>query len=334
MEEKHFIADHLSEILPTLSEQDFDLLKGFADIEAIEDESFIKRAVEGFENRLFVQEKDRFDQDAKRVLVAVNDTGAYRAVKSLIANLQKDDRCRSVAVVTGGVSNKFFPADFGIDFQEVRTTDQPFMVDLLSYSKDQPFDIVIGSVSYINGPESLALVGKENFGASKTFLIFEGWASGMGSGVDMVKDKEAGNVAVSNFDGIFCNPGGLAKKIIKTHLPDFSENKIFETGTPNLDDMDIGNREQLRQSGRQKLGLVDKDFSVLFWGDYSAYPEYDADPLINQKTFEETLLSLIDLAKDNPNYQFAFLFRPHPGGGNDKYGFGEIVAQFKSCFSL
>lgn len=327
-DKKEFVTKHLSEVLPTLSEPDSEVLKKVGDIDMIEDDSFFDRSIEGFENKLFVQEKIEYSPEAKSILITVNDAGAYRAIKGLITNLEKDDRCKSIAVVTGGISNRFFPKDFGENFKEVRDEGKPFLVDILNYSKEHPFDIVIGSVSYVNGPESLSLVGKENLGASRTFLVFEGWASHMGSGVESAKKEKAGRDFVVGLNGIFCNPGGLARKIIKTHLPNFPDEKIFEFGTPNLDDLDITHSEQLRQTGRQKLGLDEEDFAVLFWGDYSNYPEYGADPFVNEKTFEKTLISLIELAKSKPDLKLAFLFRPHPGGGNDKYNFEEIVKRF------
>lgn len=306
-----FINQHKDEIRPIASEPK--VVDEIAEGKIVQPEGRVDKIIEEFENKIFICEKKEYKRGAKRVLITVDNPGPFNNIKGIVSALLKDDRCKSIAVVTGGVSNKAFASEFGDQFQLVRDGDKLLLDDFNQISsEDNPIDITIGSVSSENGPESVALwSGKPIFGAKKTFLIFGEWG-GLGSNFnEKIKNSEEGKKAIAQIDGIFCNDD-LAKRILRQHLPDFPPEKIFDTGTPALDSLELPRAEELRQLGRAKLGLRDDDFAVLYLGDCGNYPEYGCDPALNVETFKKTLTAVIGLAKENPELKFAFLLRPHP----------------------
>lgn len=306
-----FITKHKNEIKPVV--KDATAVDEIIEEKSRQSPEQIDQVLEEFENKLFICEKSEYQPDAKRILLTVDNPGAYNTIKGIVSALQKDERCKSIAVITGGVSNKTFATEFGNDFKLVRDGDKLFLDDLNQVSSENnPFDITIASASSENGPESVALwSGKSLLGANKTFLVVGEWA-GLGSNFDnRIKQSDLGKEAISQIDGIFCNDS-LAKRIIIQYLPDFPQEKIFDIGTPALDSLELPEAKELRRLGRENFDLKDGDFSVLYLGDCGSYPEYGCKPELDIDTFKQSLEAIINLAQENPNLKLAFLFRPHP----------------------
>jgi hypothetical protein len=306
----NFIKRHRDEIRPLTKNPDF--VDNVSDGQLDGVEKKIDSVLEEFENKLFVCEKTEHNKEAKRVLITVDNPGPYTTVKTIVEALLKDERCKSIAIITGGVSSKSFANQFGSQFQLVRNDDKLFWDDLAVFSEDNPVDVTIASVSEKNGPESVALwSGKPILGAKKTFLVFSEWGTLGNNFSERLKESAEGKEAIAQIDGIFCNDD-LAKRIVMNNLPDFPPDKIFDTGTPSLDSLNLPQAEELRRLGREKLGLTADDFTVIYVGDCSNYPEYGCKPELNVRTFEQSLGAIIKLAEENPDLKLAFLLRPHP----------------------
>ncbi len=105
-------------------------------------------------------------------------------------------------------------------------------------------------------------------------------------------------------------------KIFQAQLPEFPEEKIFVTGSPILDNLEVERSAEYKNSGRQKLSLSENVFVVLYL-DMGSIPQIDIDdgtvaPDLNEKTFQNTLQAISEFAQTHRDKEIAFVVRPHP----------------------
>ena len=132
------------------------------------------------ESQLFVLRKNNGSQFRKNVLITVDNPGAYNAIKPIICALEGDGRCGSISVIASGIAGENFQRDFGDRFARICNNTGLFLSDLDGLFSDVHLspDIIICSISAINGPESVALyAGKSVFGAKKIYVIFDAWGA-------------------------------------------------------------------------------------------------------------------------------------------------------------
>jgi len=147
------------------------------------------------ESQLFVLRKNNGSQFRKNVLITVDNPGAYNAIKPIICALEGDGRCGSISVIASGIAGENFQRDFGDRFARICNNTGLFLSDLDGLFSDVHLspDIIICSISAINGPESVALyAGKSVFGAKKIYVIFDAW----GALGNIFKDNPPGNKKV------------------------------------------------------------------------------------------------------------------------------------------
>jgi len=309
----NFLRKYSSEVRPTIQDAStMDFLEGAGE-EVTEGQ--LNAILEKFETKVFTLEKQESEctPDAQRILLTVDNPGAYNAIAPLVSQLLADVRCSGMVVLTSGVAGSNFESQFGRTFNQIRDGDKRVIDDISEVvSGTNVPDIVIASLSNDNGPESIALyAGKSVFGAKKIYVIFEAW---MGLGSVFGKNKQN----MDKIDGFFCNDE-LAKKIILNYLPQFEEGGIHVTGTPVLDSLEIDKANSYRQQIRDRFGIGEDVHSILYLGDVSAdYKSMNGtfDPRINEKTLEKTVASIKQLALANPEKQYAVLLRPHPRDPN------------------
>jgi len=310
-DKERFVREHATEIKPVAP--DVGVIGRVEHGETV-NETELDSALEAFENKLFTMEKRECAPDAQSVLLTMDNPGSWRAMSPVIEALERDQRCRSVSVITGGFSSEEFKSRFGNQFSEVRDGDNLFLNDLNTVTSKHPIDVMLASGSAQNGPESVPLYsGKSVFGAKKVFYIVDSWGLG-GSLSDDLESAEKRKKWLDDLDGFFCNDEH-AKEIIREKLPGFPESRIHVTGTPILESLEIDKAKSYRNAGRARFNLPLDTLTVLYIGDQSA--DYatvgiGADPEINEKTFEKMLNAYIRYAESEPQKQFALLVRPHP----------------------
>lgn len=319
LEEKiHFIQEHRDEIKPLLDKEEasfLDSLGGKFDpldhVDLTAKRAIVGNLLQRFETKLFFAGKDNHDAGAMSVLFTAEDTGAYTAIRALITAAEKDPRCKGIGVLVAGVATKAFIKEFGDRFDQINN-EPGVLLDILNLANEKPFEVIVASVSSMNGPESVTLFGgKSNLGTKKIFFVFEGWG-GPGSAFNANRERMDG------IDGMFCNDI-VAAKIIKHWLPEFPNERILITGTPVLDSLRIENSQEYISTARRKLGLGPDTVSMLYCGDISfSYKAAgrEADERINERTFETTLKAMISLAGSRPQKKYAILLRPHPADPN------------------
>lgn len=261
------------------------------------------------ETELFICKKNNPNPSARNVLFTVDNPGAYNALKPIIYALVEDDRCGNICVVSSGIASKNFGVDFRNRFTRAIKGRSSIIKDIETLLCKP--DIVICSVSEMNGPEGIMLYGgKSVFGAEKLYLVCDGWGTpgsafrGNRKNMDMV-------------DGFFCNDA-FAKRIICHHAPEVNSKRVHFTGTPVIDTIEAEKADEYRQIVRQRFCL-DEDVQVLlFLGDISDGYEktFGSDPRINEITFEKTVMAMRLLAETHPTKKFAMLLRPHPRDTN------------------
>ncbi|MEK9184046.1 MAG: hypothetical protein AAB890_03175 [Patescibacteria group bacterium] len=299
-DKRAFIEKHLKEINVLA---DAALLK-YANIKEINEED-ADNLLRLFESHLFVFKKNKTSL-AQNVLLTIDNPGSYNAFKPIICALENDCRCGSISVIASGIARKNFQQEFSNRFVPVRNNGL-FISEFGELFSDIPPDIIICSISFINGPESIALyAGKSVLGAKKIYTIIDGW------GV-------FGNIFKSNLrirdaiDGFFCNDE-FAKKIIKYQIPDITDERIYATGTPVLDSIEIKKSDEYRQTMRKRFYLEEDTVVLLFIGGVSENwkNKFASDSKINEITFEKTIIAMKALAKAYPDKKFALLLKPHP----------------------
>jgi len=301
-DEKQFISHHAPEIKPLL---------GKGENLVPNNEAEAAKVLEEYENRLYSLENPNANPDAKRVLVTANDPGAYNTLKPLLEKLTLDPRCRGVAALVSGLARKNLETEFK-NMSEVQDSSPLLMPDILEFSAQKEIDVVVATLSSLNGPESLALFGgKSSLKAKKLFLVADGWG-GLGS------QFTRGNYPVmDNIEAITC-PDEVAKKMFHHQFPGISEKKFEVLGSPVVDGLVVENPEKFINQAREKFGLDADTIALIYYGDISAgsKEEYGTDEAINEKTFTKTLEGLIKFARENPEHEYALLLRPHPRDPN------------------
>lgn len=300
-DKRAFIEKHLKEINVLA---DAALLK-CANIKEEINEEDADNLLRLFESHLFVLKKSKTSL-AKNVLLTIDNPGPYNALKPIICALEDDCRCGSISVIVSGIARKNFQQEFSNHFVPVRNNGL-FISELGELFSDIPPDIIICSISFINGPESTALyAGKSVLGAKKIYMIIDAWGT-------------FGNIFKSNLrtrdaiDGFFCNDE-FAKKILKHQMPDIADERIYATGTPVLDSIEIEKSDEYRQTMRERFHLEKDAIVLLFIGGVSESWEnkFASDSKINEITFEKTIIAMKALAKAYPDKKFVLLLRPHP----------------------
>lgn len=309
-----FLRDHATEIQPLLSDSErdfFDLL--LRNGPGTKDNKAIDSLIEKFETKIFLHEKDNPAIGSQRILITANDGGAYTAASPMIRGLMNDDRCKAIGLLISGIAEKRAQTSHdNARFHNIRSSGSENVIEeVLELTQEKPFDIGIGTVTSINGPESLLLyAGKSSLKLKKLYLILEGWTS-LGSSFENNTDN------LDQLDGIFCNDQ-LAKKLVQKTLPNFPKEKIFTTGTGRLDSLELEKAEIYELQTRKRLGLDPETVVILYLGGISSIVSeiYDIDERIEEKTFEQTLDALSETARKNPDKNFALMLRTHPADPN------------------
>jgi len=313
-EKREFIASHKKEIEPLLDDGEKILFDN-------NNESDVNTLLEKYETKLFYYETQEISSGAKNVLFSVNDTGAYGIVEPLIRSLKQDANCSGIGVLASGPARKSIETQFHGELEEVLNKKDKLLVDILEFSQSKQIDVVVGTVSVLNGPEGVVLYGgKKNLGAKKIFLIADGWGT-LGS------QFSSGNQStLDDIDAILC-ADEFASKIFQRQLPEVPKELFEITGSPMLDSLQVENPEIFTRQAREKLSLNEDTIAVLYIGDVSAdYEQEKYDSMVNEKTFTQTFNGFIKLAEINQDKQYALMFRPHPRDPNKEALLKEVDA--------
>lgn len=327
-----YIARHKDEILPTSSHADeikaiYTLVQDveehhggvwrFADKAKIPQPNVVEAILQEAETKVFVWANPDADADAKRVVFTMDNPGAFAALTPVVFALKHSARCKSIELIASNTAAEYTRENEGgawFGFRQIRSTNiapgkpTPVFVDILA-SGDAPADVVFASFTTSNGPETAALFsGKSVWGAKKLYFVVDAWG---GFGKTLANQEHMDKV-----DGIFCNDA-FAKKILEKELPDFPKEKIYPTGTGQIDSLELERADEISRTGREKLGVNKDAIGVLYIGDIS--PDYNTimpnpDPDISEKTFANVLNALVRCASDNEGIGYALLVRPHPRG--------------------
>lgn len=303
-----YIRERADEIIPITSQKD--LVRAVVEADngvSRFPQDTVEQVIEEAETNVFFFENEDAKSGAKRVLITMDTPGSYVGLLPIIRALTHDERCRSVEVLASGSAAKLF-VESGIGFTRVRDSGKPVLYDALKLTEGNPIDVVFASVSTKNGPETAALLGgKSNFGATRLFVVVDGWGSNRAIISNAILTKQ--------IDGIFCNDE-LARQILVKQAPAIPSEKIYATGTGQLESLELDRAEEFRRFGRQKLSLDDETTAFLYLGDistdYKVIMPDKADPDISEKTFRKLLAAFEEVAKRNPEKKFALLVRPHP----------------------
>lgn len=315
-----FIRQHATEIKPILSDSEKETLEMLARNSGGlgKNDKEIDAIVEEFETKIFLYEKANPPHEGKGVLISANDGGAYTAISPIIDALKNDSRCRGIGLLASGIAEKrFIRSSENSNFDLVTVSDSSNVITrVLDLTREKLFDIGIGTVTSVNGPESLVLyAGKSSLKLKKLYFILEGW-TGLGSSF------AEGGRNLDWLDGIFCNDL-LAKKVVQKTLPNFPEDRIFTTGTGQLDSLELDKAEIYELQTRQKLELGPDTIAVLYFGGISSIisDQYGVDEKIEEKTFSQVLDAVCAAAQNNPKKKYALLLRTHPADPNkEEYG--------------
>ena len=313
---ERFLTEHRTEFLPVIDDKElFDILE--SDISETIPQERVEHALEEVETKMLVFNKDpdHADKDALRVFLTAAEPLAQINVAALIEKFRNDRRVKGIGLLTDNLAGKQFTRSL-TDFEQLRTSGQtPVIYDALRSAQDEPFDVAIVPVDPKNSPNSIPLFNaKEALGVRKIYFFSTGWVGVGASGVFSPEQQQQ----MEEIDGIFVNDE-LAGKIIQHQLPSFPKERIFITGTPIADALDISNAEQYIQTGRAKLGLEDDEIAVLVCGHISPPPgknEEGTHPQISELTFELTMKALIEAARQAPSKKFVTVVRPHPRDPN------------------
>lgn len=305
-EKLKFVREHAGEITPIIKDREV-----VDEISAGGGENVTEGDLEGileqYETKFFSLEKKESSAAAKRVLVTAEDPGAYNVIRSILSELEKDERCGAVGALVSGLADKSFEKDFNKDFVQIRKSES-LMEDMLSITDKKPFDIILGTLSGENGPESVALYGgKNNLGASKLFVITEGWGT-LGSSFGPNKAN------MEKIDGIFCEDE-LAKKMTMKEIPEFDESRIYVTGTPIVDTLKLEKADLYREEFRKEFGINNEGLVIAYLATISsAYGKFGADPQMEQKAFELSLQGLREFIDKNTkeNRRITIALKTHP----------------------
>lgn len=300
-----FVERHAGEIKPVLSDD----LKGKLDRLDELSEQELDEILGATETKVFIYQKKQgeYEPGAKNVYLTIADPGAFNVIGPIRERMESDQRVRAIGVLTHGVAGVDFEKAKRQEYARIYDPKRTVLQDIQSATQIVQPDIVLASVSTQNGPEHVALFGgKGNLGASKIFLIMDGW-TGLGSAFAM-------NRRVGNIDGVFVNDD-LARRVALRSLPsDFPQERVYATGTPTIDSIDNSKADEYAAEGRRKLGIGEETFAFLYGGgEQSAWAKrYGTDPQIETKTFRGVVESLTQLARSKPEDNFALLVRPHP----------------------
>lgn len=327
-----YIARHEDEILPTSTHAEtikaiYELVQDvkehhggvwrFVNTAKFPQPSIVEAILQEAETKVFVWSNPNADADAKRVVFTMDNPGAFAALMPLVFAFKRSARCRSIEIIANNFAAECIRENesggwFG--FTQVRSVNiapgkpTPVLVDVLSKGEGSA-DIVFASTSAgTNGPETVALFGgKSNLGAKKLYFVVDAWG---GTNLALGNREHMDDV-----DCIFCNDV-FAKRITEKELPDYPSERIYATGTGQLDSLELECGAMLMHEGREKLGLDEETLAVLYVGDksadYSSIMPGIADPDIAQKTFAQALKASIAVARAHPDNRYAVLVRSHP----------------------
>ncbi len=314
-----FINEHANEIAPLLSVYDN------MNTHEVRDEATADRLLERFETKAyrFDKQKEEYDTEAKRVVISFSDPSDFSAEMPIIERLMSDRRCSGVSVVTDNVAGvgfakfahehpQFIQEHSVVKANNIDPHDDPVFLDINRAIDDA--DIAIVGLESTNAPSGIMLFNaKSMFGAKKLYVMNGGWV-GLGAKIDSFEQMGM----MDEMDGMFVNDA-LAAKITRSQIPDVMKEKIFETGTPALDALEVTKGKEFESRGREILGITEDEIALLYCGDISnGYDQIDpeASKRINEETFFKTLESIIDASKNSPAKKFVLMVRPHPRDGN------------------
>lgn len=323
-EKEKFIQQHAEQIIPVLDDgEEKDRVKqyfketaehpgGIADFALTKEQT--DKTLEQFETKVFLCEKPgkEHNPDAKRVLLTASEQLAFNTMLPIIAALKSDRRCKAIELLTDSLAGKQFEKLSDASFKRVDDKSLPVLIDALKPAEKEPFDVAITAVERLDTPNEVALFGgKSVFGAKKLYFLSSGWG-GVGGSMELFGSERGKHM--DKIDGFFC-ADKLAKRILLRQLPDLPEDKIFLTGVPATDGLELHKGGEHREKGRIRLGLSNNDLVVLYLGDISVdYKKIvpTANPRINEETFNQTRDAIVRLAKEQPEKHIVLAVRPHP----------------------
>ena len=280
----------------------------------------LRPILRAYENKLYSFDKivSGSNPDGRRVFFTMNDPLSYTTLSPIIRNLLSDPRASGVSALTSGYASKFLERDFSdAHIAEVRDPEHMIIEDVIEHTEQTHPDVVIGTASSLNGPESLALfAGKSSLEARKLYFYFEGWGTA-GSSFPSSPSEIDKIDRMKRMDLIdqFLVVDEVGKKILMHEIPSIPEEKIKIVGSPVIDAIRVADSVAYTHTAREKLGLSPEEIALLYLGDvshdYNAIG-FETDPEINEKTFDKTLRAVIETAKRTPERKYVLLVRPHP----------------------
>ncbi len=310
-EKIEFIEKHEDEIKPLLNKKEQDNLGQIEKGKKYNPEE-VEKILEKFETKIYNFEKpeNEYGSEAKRILIGLSNPLSFNAVSPIIEKLKQDKRCQSIALLTDNIAGKSFEEKNDDDFIKIRDKNKPVLSEIPGN-----FDVALFLPEAKNSPSTAVLLSGESiFGAKNTYFIVSDFF--VNTAIEPLKGRLTSET--KEIDGILC-VDELQKRILIDQLPDFSPEKIFVTGTPIIDNLETDKAKEYEKAGRRKLNLDDKTKTILYLGDISFECQRiapGADEKINEKTYEQTAKSVIKLAGENPEQNFALLVRPHPRDPN------------------
>ena len=315
-EKKEFIEARKNEILPSLEKKEAEAVRSGQPLSDAEEE----KVLEQFETKVFVWNRPKGAPGAKRVLLEAAEPAAYNTLVPIIRELQKDERCAGITLVTDNVAGKRFTEEQkNFSFEQIRQPGQPVMADIPVES-----DVVLILVEPKDTPEKMLLYsGKSVYGtdSAKEYLYLDGL---LGGTIQKLL-TESSAVRMDHADGIFV-ANDLAKDLLESAVPS-TEGRTTVAGSILIESLrntlpDAAQEQKRRHELRGELGIPEDALTVL----YSGFPSQGFEALggrtvtnaekgeltLNQETFAKTLSALQKAATESTERQFALVVRNHP----------------------
>jgi hypothetical protein len=265
----------------------------------------------------------------KHMLFAVSDTGGWAGVAKLIElACQSKDVCQ-VSLYASGIAlhERFMKSELSSLFREVQDpkASGALYANLCALNEtglvsNRPVDTVVATVATSYGPEAVSLFSaKSILEAKRLFLVMEAWGT-------LGVAYNNGRAEMDEVDGILCNDQ-LAKQLICHLHPSYDPNRIFMTGTGQLEPNDLQSAQH-RQAMARELFKLRGDEVVVFWGGDYFTPGCGLRESFNIDTRDKLIRAVIEAAARTPEKKYAVLIRPHPGDSGEGHEQALDISEF------
>lgn len=306
-EKENFIRSHQAEIAPIADDQ-----KGLRKIGQGRpvDPERIQSLLEQYETKVISYERTDANPSSSRILLEASQRANFPVVGSLFESLRKDERCGGMTLLTDSIAGKAFLAerDSELNLAPI-ASNHPVIADI----PEGPYGSALVIDDAPNSPQTLFLhSAKSVFGAKKLYYL----SLGLFGPVRNIIGSEKKFKNTDELDAVL-----VADELVKRELCDglqVPEEKVIVTGSPLLDRIAGENASELRDAGRQRLGIAENTLAVAYVGFPSSALKVSqgGNPRINALTFEQTLAGVKMAALAEPGKQFAMVFRTHPASRN------------------